>query len=244
MMHRSAFPRVVVTATLLVGLVLLALVATPGAARAQEPDDPPFSGDIAPDGSSLATADEDIPIEDLVDALRESGCNVISVAITETGGWLVYIPGAPAFVNEDFSSMLSQRAPFVVLCRPEVEGEPTAQDAVDVLERYFADLDAKNYRDAYDAWQDGQNPQSFDEFVEGYEDTAAIQAEVGEPGRIDAGAGQRYIEIPVAIESILEDGTTQWFEGTYVLHHVADIPGATPEQRLWHIYSADVEEVE
>jgi hypothetical protein len=64
--------------------------------------------------------------------------------------------------------------------------------------------------------------------------------EIGAPGRIDAGAGQRYIDIPVVIHATLDDGTQQRFEGTYTLHRTAEIAGATPEQQMWHIYSADI----
>lgn len=126
------------------------------------------------------------------------------------------------------------------------EGEQTAEDAVAVLDAYFSAIGTSDYETAYQLWRDGgeASGQSYDEFVEGFAETASISWEIGEPGRIDAGAGQRYIEIPVRIVARTTAGAEQTFEGAYVLHHTADIDGATAEQRTWHINSADVVEVE
>jgi hypothetical protein len=125
-------------------------------------------------------------------------------------------------------------------------GEPTAEDAVAVLDRYFSAIGTGDYETAYNLWRnEGEaSGQTFEEFVTGFEETASITWEIGEPGRIDPGAGQRYIEIPVRIVARTTGGDSQQFEGTYVLHHTADIEGATPEQRVWHINSAEVEAVE
>ncbi len=124
--------------------------------------------------------------------------------------------------------------------------EPTAEDAVAVLDRYFAAIGTGDYETAYSLWRnEGEaSGQTYEEFVEGFAETASISWEIGEPGRIDPGAGQRYIEIPVTITARTTDGSTQRFEGSYVLHHTANVPGATPEQLLWHINSADVSEVD
>src|SRR5690606_533789 len=102
------------------------------------------------------------------------------------------------------------------------------------------------YETAYGLWRnDGEaSGQTYDEFVEGFAETASISWEIGEPGRIDAGAGQRYIEIPVRITARTTSGESQRFEGTYVLHHTAAIDGATPEQLLWRLHSAEVTEAE
>ncbi len=127
-----------------------------------------------------------------------------------------------------------------------VEGEQTAEDAVAVLDAYFTAIGTSDYETAYHLWRnDGEaSGQTYDEFVAGFAETASISWEIGEPGRIDAGAGQRYIEIPVRVVARTTGGGEQAFEGTYVLHHTANIDGATPEQRTWHIHSADVVEVE
>lgn len=235
---------------LLASLAVFALVAiAPNVANAQTPDDAPYSGDVAADGGvTLLVADKPggVDIDDLVASLEDAGCDVWTIGITVEGDWATYVPGAPPFVNAAFPETLPEDMPFAVLCRDEEEEstEATAEDAVAVLEAYFADLDAGRYEDAYDAWREGRNVQTLEEFEAGYANTASVSVEVGEPGRIDAGAGQRYIEIPVVISSTLDDGTEQTFEGNYILHHTADIPGATPEQQLWHIYDAEIEQVD
>lgn len=129
---------------------------------------------------------------------------------------------------------------------PDDGAEATPEDAVSVLDQYFSAIGLRDFETAYSLWRnDGEaSGQTYEEFVEGYADTASISWEIGEPGRIDAGAGQRYIEIPVRITARLSSGDAQVFEGTYVLHHTANIDGATPEQLLWRLHSADVTEVE
>ena len=120
--------------------------------------------------------------------------------------------------------------------------EPTAEDAVAVLDQYFTAIGTGDYETAYGLWRnEGEaSGQTYDEFVAGFDKTASISWDIGEPGRIDAGAGQRYIEIPVTITARTTDGETQHFEGSYVLHHTANIPGATSEQLQWRIDSADM----
>lgn len=224
-------------------LVFGALLMGPLAASAQEPP-LPYTGDVPSGGGvSLLIATQDTRADVLAEAFQAVGCTAQSIAITEGGAWRVYIPGAPSFVNEAFPAQLPQGTVFALSCAaPYVE--PTAQDAVAVLEAYFADLDAGRYDEAYSAWQSGANPQTLAEFTAGYAGTASVLAEVGAPGPIDAGAGQRFIEIPVTIEATLTDGTVQHFEGTYVLHHTANIPGATAEQLAWHIRSATVSQTD
>ena len=125
-------------------------------------------------------------------------------------------------------------------------GEQTAEDAVAILDAYFSAIGTGDYTAAYQLWRNGgeASGQTYAEFVEGFAETASISWEIGEPGRIDAGAGQRYIEIPVRVVARTTAGEEQAFEGTYVLHHTANIDGATAEQLTWHINSADVVEVE
>ena len=125
-------------------------------------------------------------------------------------------------------------------------GEPTADDAVAVLDRYFSSIGTGTYETAYTLWRnEGEaSGQTYEEFASGFGETASISWEIGDPGAIDAGAGQRFIEIPVRIVARTTEGASQHFEGMYVLHHTARIEGATPEQRLWRIHSAKVDVVE
>src|SRR3546814_13188239 len=66
-------------------------------------------------------------------------------------------------------------------------------------------------------------------------------ANVAAPGRVDAGAGQRYVEVPVQVYGTLEDGEQPFNRrGSVTLHRTAEIPGATAEDKSWHIVKSDV----
>src|SRR3546814_3612327 len=87
--------------------------------------------------------------------------------------------------------------------------EPTPQDAVAVIGDYYAAIDAGSYARAYALWSDGgrASKQTPQQFADGFADTAQVVATLGEPGRVDPGAGQRYIQIPVGITATTSDGS-------------------------------------
>ncbi len=216
---------------------VLAAALLSSVATTVEAQTPPFSGTLPPPGgAALLVTSAAVPATDLSVAIIDAGCTLRLMAVTGGGQWLIYIPGAPALVNAAFPSSLASGAPFVILC----EREPTADDAVEVIRQYIADIDGHRYSDAYAAWEPGRNPLTYAQFAAGYAHTAAVSIDIGVPGPIGAGAGQRFIEVPVVIHATLDDGTHQTFEGTFTLHHTANIPGSTLEQRHWHIYAAAI----
>ncbi len=120
---------------------------------------------------------------------------------------------------------------------PPVQPEAGADAAVTVLRDYFAALSGKRYAEAYRLWNGqgeatGMRRQAFADSFAKYAD---YRATIGTPGRIDAGAGQRYIDIPVRVTGRLRDGTPVVLEGPVTLHRTSDIDGATAEQRSWRI---------
>jgi hypothetical protein len=110
--------------------------------------------------------------------------------------------------------------------------EPTGQDAVAVIREYYAAIDGGR--------ASRQTPQQF---ADGFADTAHVVATTGEPINADAGAGQRYIQVPVALTATRVDGSVHRYAGTYTLHRTV-VDGATDEQRAWRIASADLREVQ
>ncbi|MGH8078899.1 MAG: hypothetical protein ACREPE_16495, partial [Lysobacter sp.] len=86
----------------------------------------------------------------------------------------------------------------------------------------------------------GQSPQQF---ANGFADTSGVSVEVMAPGRVDAAAGSRHIEVPVALTATQDDGSQRKYVGAYMLRR-AVVDGATPEQRSWRIASADLREVQ
>ncbi|HVI57388.1 MAG TPA: hypothetical protein VM619_00745 [Luteimonas sp.] len=122
--------------------------------------------------------------------------------------------------------------------------EPTAQDAAAVIGEYYAAIDAGSYARAYALWSDGgrASRQTPEQFAGGFADTARVVATLGAPVNADAGAGQRYIQVPVAITATRKDGSVHRYDGTYTLHRTV-VDGASQEQRAWRIASADLREL-
>jgi len=120
----------------------------------------------------------------------------------------------------------------------------SAAAAAAVVRGYYAAIDARDYRRAYSAWEreGAASGQSFDAFQRGFYSTATVSVHLGEPGRIEGAAGSRYVDIPVDITARKTGGGVQRFRGTYTLRR-AVVTGASPEQRMWHIYSAHIRAV-
>ena len=126
---------------------------------------------------------------------------------------------------------------------PSGNAEPTASDAVGVLQAYYAAINARDFAQAYAAWSDGgrSSGQTPEQFAAGFADTARVEVAPGTPGTVDAAAGSRYVEVPVSIVATHRDGGTHRYAGRYVLRR-AVVDGATPEQRAWRIASAELRE--
>lgn len=122
--------------------------------------------------------------------------------------------------------------------------EPTPADAVAVVRDYYAAINRRDYAQAYAQWSDGgrASGQSAQQFADGFADTTGVSVEILAPSRVDAAAGSRYIEVPVALTATHADGRQQRFVGAYTLRR-AVVDGATPEQRAWKLGSADLREV-
>ncbi len=118
-----------------------------------------------------------------------------------------------------------------------VEAEAGADAAVAVLRDYFAAIGAGRYADAYRLWngRGEASGMSAKAFADSFGKYSSYTATIGTPGRIDAGAGQRYIEIPVMVDARLRDGSPAPLEGSMTLRRTGDIDGATAEQRSWRI---------
>ena len=123
--------------------------------------------------------------------------------------------------------------------------EPAPQDAVAVIQDYYSAINQHDFAHAWSVWSDrgeasGQTPQQF---ADGYADTANVTVQAQAPGRMDAAAGSRYIEIPVTITASRRDGSVHQYMGTYTLRR-STVDGATADQRAWRIASAKLHEVQ
>ena len=154
-------------------------------------------------------------------------------------------PILPATPEDGIEAALVQDGTALVEDGTEVPAdEPTPQDAVAVVRDYYAAINARSYARAYALWSDGgrASGQSPQQFADGFADTNGVSVEILPPGRVDAGAGSRYLEVPVALTASQRDGSQRKYIGAYVLRR-AVVDGATPEQRAWRIGSADLREV-
>lgn len=124
------------------------------------------------------------------------------------------------------------------------DAEPTPEDALAVVRDYYAAINARRYDQAYAFWAgDGSSSrQTSQQFANGFANTVSVAVEIQPPGEVDAAAGSRYIEIPVAISATRSDGSVHKYVGAYTLRR-AMVDGATEAQRAWHLASADLREV-
>jgi len=122
--------------------------------------------------------------------------------------------------------------------------EPTPQDAVAVIRDYYAAINSRDFARAFALWSDGGHAsnQTLEQFTAGFADTTGVSVEIMAPGRVDAAAGSRYVEVPVALTATHADGRQQRFVGAYTLRR-AVVDGATADQRAWRIGTADLREV-
>jgi hypothetical protein len=140
-------------------------------------------------------------------------------------------PGTPNGLPDDRTPV--SEAPFT----PD-----SAQGAANVVQTYYALIEAAKYRQAWTLWDhDGQDSrQSAEAFAASFAKYAEYHAQIGAPGRIDAGAGQRYVTVPVQVYGRLKTGAKFATAGQATLHRAGDIDGATPEQKSWHLHSIDL----
>jgi len=84
---------------------------------------------------------------------------------------------------------------------------------------------------------------SYAQFAAGFDSTESVDVRLGAAGRIEGAAGSRFVTVPVEIDSRLRNGTRQRFTGTYTLRRV-EVPGASVAQRRWHLYAANIRQVQ
>ena len=116
----------------------------------------------------------------------------------------------------------------------------SAQGAANVVQNYYALIGAGKYAEAYKLWEPEAAGMTRDAFVASFARYVQYNAQIGAPGAIDAGAGQRYVEVPVQLYGRFRTGKPFHMLGSVTLHRAADIDGATPEQKNWRIKSTDI----
>ncbi len=118
-----------------------------------------------------------------------------------------------------------------------------AARARDVVERYYAAINARDYGTAYALWGDsgGASGQRFEAFRAGFAETRSVHVIIGQGGTVEGAAGSLYADLPVIITAELADGRVQHFAGNYQLRRVNDVEGASQAALRWHIASAHLQ---
>jgi hypothetical protein len=162
----------------------------------------------------------------------------VTLRVASDGGWKV-----GAFDAAPPASVPAGTPSASPAARTDSSSAATTADSTltpaEVIRRYYAAIDARDYRRAYELWGNGgaASGQSFDDFRAGFARTAGVAVEVGEVGRVEGAAGSRYVDVPVVVRATTTGGGTQRFEGSYTLRRTV-VDGSTAAQRRWHIDSA------
>ena len=108
-----------------------------------------------------------------------------------------------------------------------------------LVQSYYNAINKKQYARAYSYFSDGFAPKDYQSWVKGYADTKSVSVQFGssEP---DAGAGQIYWELPVAISALLTDGTSKVYTGCYIIHQTNPGIQSDPPFQGISINSADL----
>ncbi|MDF0487603.1 hypothetical protein PX554_05635 [Sphingomonas sp. H39-1-10] len=113
----------------------------------------------------------------------------------------------------------------------------SAQGAASVVERYYGLIGERKYKPAWQMWRGGGagSRLTLADFADSFSPYSEYHANVGAPGRIDAGAGQRYVTVPVQIYARLKQTRKPFYQiGTVTLQR-SDVDGGTAAQKVWHI---------
>jgi hypothetical protein len=159
---------------------------------------------------------------------------------------LAPLPEPPANMTDDDAALPGITAPPVAP-RPQ----PTATQAPDqgretasrLVRAYYDRIARGDYAGARAMWDDGGAASGLtaEQFAERFGRYTDMQVEVGMAGRIDGGAGQRYVEVPVRVSGRAKDGGDAIDrQGVVTLHRTGDIEGATPQQQQWRIAAAEI----
>jgi hypothetical protein len=117
--------------------------------------------------------------------------------------------------------------------------EESAQGAANVVQTYYALIEAGQYADAWQLrWEsDRAVPADEARFVANFEKYREYHATIGAPSEIAGAAGSLYVDVPVQTYGVMKDGKTFGTAGTVTLRRVNDVPGSTAAQRRWRIYT-------
>ena len=140
-------------------------------------------------------------------------------------------PGAAKGLDDDGTPV--SEAPF---------SDRSGQAAANVVQTYFALIEARKFADAWKLWSDEGRSSGMDSrsFVEAFGKYRDYHAEIGTPGELNGAAGSIYVEVPIHAYGRRSNGAPFRERGKVALRRVNEVPGSTSEQRQWHIESVTI----
>lgn len=112
---------------------------------------------------------------------------------------------------------------------------------------YYNGINRRDYQRSYSYWgTPGTSatsvPPEYTIFVRGYVDTTYVDVTIGTP-QVDAGAGNVYAGVPVALRATMSANPTRVFAGCYVLHRTNPGADPSPTAGLWKLVGANINPV-
>ncbi|WP_230632728.1 hypothetical protein [Sphingomonas sp. Leaf37] len=165
------------------------------------------------------------------------------------GGNTVDVAAAASKAESDIANYAAMPDAGAPAAAPSPAASTTPVAGVDdvspagVVRRYTNALAARRYDEAWALWDDGgaASGMTREAFAASFERYATYRATVGTPFDADAGAGQRYITVPVVVTGSLKSGGPFRLEGPVVLHKAADgIESDDPHAHDWRIRSSEM----
>ncbi|AOH84186.1 hypothetical protein AWL63_09610 [Sphingomonas panacis] len=144
-------------------------------------------------------------------------------------------PGAPGGLPDD-------RTPI-----SEAPAAPdSAQGAAKVVERYYALIGERKFKPAWQMWRGGGAGSRLTpaDFADSFSEFSEYHANIGAPGRVDAGAGQRFVTVPVQIYARLKRTRKPYYQIGSVTLQRSDVDGGTAAQKTWHIQQVALKPVQ
>lgn len=137
---------------------------------------------------------------------------------------------------EDEAALADEEPPVDASMPPVDAGDPS-----DVAQRWANALEARDWETARLSWGESGMASGLDaeEFEIAFSKYRTIDISFGEPRRGGA-AGTLYYEVSVTMTGELENGDAYRMEGPLLLSRVNDVPGASTEERKWHIEMSDL----
>ncbi len=164
---------------------------------------------------------------------RFGGCYTTHKANIQPDVWhLSQAQIAPLDASASIPALLAQACAAFGVPAPAETSYAERNTPVDLLASYYNAIDRQEYQRAYGYWETPPSP--YDQFVQGYADTASVQLIVQLPAYVDAGAGNLHAAIPTVLVATKRDGSQQFFVGCYTTHKVNIQPD------VWHLARATV----